>query len=99
MTEGNDQDAIDWLAEHTGQARDAIEEGFEKGRLRRRAVVTELVEAGMVGRELLGMVVRLTGLPPDEARQLIAVEAPGAVEEPTAGDQPGSVKEDRGGPL
>ena len=97
MTEGNDQEAIDWLAEQTGQSRDAIEKGFEKGRLRRRAVVTELVEAGIVGPSLLEMVVRLTGLPPDEARQLIAVEAPEGLEEPAAGDQPGSVEEDRGG--
>ena len=96
MTEGNDQEAIDWLAEQTGQSRDAIEQGFEKGRLRRRAVVTELVEAGIVGPALLEMVVRLTGFPPDEARQLIAVEAPGALEDPAAGDHPGNV-EDRGG--
>jgi hypothetical protein len=97
VTEGNDQDAIDWLAERTGQTRDAIEKGFEEGRLRRRFVVTEIVEAGIVGPLLLEMVVRLTGLTPDEARQLIAAEAPGAVEEPAAGDQPGSVEGDRGG--
>ena len=97
MTESNDREALDWLAEQTGQSRDAIEKGFEKGRLRRRAVVTELVEAGIVGPLLVDMVVRLTGFPPDEARQLIAVEAPEALEEPAADDQPGSVTEDHGG--
>jgi hypothetical protein len=38
--------------------------------------VFELVDAGFTGRELVEMVVALTGLPTREARELIAAEAP-----------------------
>ena len=68
---GADEDEIAWLIEQTGQSREEVERGLQEGRLRRRRVVTELVEAGLQGEELLRMVVRLTGLPEDEARRLI----------------------------
>lgn len=53
-----------------------MERGLEEGRLRRRAIVAELIDAGLQGRELLDMVVRLTGLPEEEAGTLIAAESP-----------------------
>jgi hypothetical protein len=74
---GADENEIAWLIEQTGQSREEVERGLQEGRLRRRAVVTELLEAGLHGAELLQMVVRLTGLPEDEARRLIAAESSG----------------------
>jgi hypothetical protein len=77
MIEEGEQETAGWLAEHTGLDLDEVEKGLEEGRLRRHAIVLELVEAGLTGRELVGMVVALTGLPAREARELIAAEAPG----------------------
>ena len=72
---GTGEDEIAWLVEQTGQSREEVERGLHEGRLRRRAVVTELLDAGVQGKELLQMVVRLTGLPEDEARRLIEAES------------------------
>jgi len=77
MIDERDQETVGWLAEHTGLDLAEVEKGLETGRLRRHAVVFELVDAGLAGRELVEMVVALTGLPPVEARELIAEEAPG----------------------
>ena len=77
MIEDGEQETVGWLAEHTDLDPDEVEKGLEEGRLRRHAVVFELVDAGLTGRELVAMVVALTGLPPREARELIAAEAPG----------------------
>ena len=76
MTEEGEQETVGWLADQTGLDPEAVEKGLEEGRLRRHAVVCELVEAGYTGRELVELVVSLTGLPASEARELIAVEAP-----------------------
>jgi streptomycin 6-kinase len=76
MIEEGEQETVGWLAEHTDLQPDEVEKGLEEGRLRRQAVVFELVDAGLTGRELLEMVVALTGLPAREARELIATEAP-----------------------
>lgn len=73
---GADEDETSWLAQQTGQSRAEVERGLEEGRLRRRAIVAELIDAGLQGRELLDMVVRLTGLPEEEAGTLIAAESP-----------------------
>jgi hypothetical protein len=61
-----------WLAARTGTSVDQAERGLEEGERRREFVVDELVEAGVTGAELLGLVVRLTGLGEAEARGLIA---------------------------
>jgi hypothetical protein len=76
MIDEREEETVDWLAEHTGLDLDEVEKGLEEGRLRRHVVVAELVDAGYTGRELVEMVVALTGLPPREARELIAAEAP-----------------------
>lgn len=75
MIEEGEQETVGWLAEQTGLDPDEVEKGLEEGRLRRQAVVFELVDAGLTGRELVEMVVALTGLPEPEARELIAAEA------------------------
>ena len=77
MTE-DEQEAVGWLAEHTGLDLEEVERGLEEGNRRRQAVVRELVEAGYTGRELVALVASLTGLPPREARELILAEAPAA---------------------
>jgi hypothetical protein len=76
MIEEGEQETVGWLAEHTGLDADEVEKGLEEGRLRRHAVVFELVDAGYTGRELIGLVGALTGLPASEARALIAAESP-----------------------
>ena len=76
MTEEGEQEAVGWLVEHTELDTEEVEKGLEEGRRRREAVVFELVDAGLIGRELVEMVVALTGLPAHEARELIAVQAP-----------------------
>ncbi len=76
MIEEGEQETVGWLADHTGLDPAEVEKGLEEGRLRRHAVVFELVDAGLTGQELVAMVVALTGLPVLEARELIAAEAP-----------------------
>ena len=76
MSEEGEQETVGWLADHTDLDQSQVEKGLEEGRLRRKAVVFELVDAGLTGRELVDMVVALTGLPAREARELIAAEAP-----------------------
>ena len=46
--EGADE-TVGWLAEHTDLELDEVEKGLEEGRLRRHAVVFELVDAGYTG--------------------------------------------------
>ena len=70
-----DEDEIAWLVEQTGQSREEVERGLQEGSLRRRSVVSELLDAGLRGEELLQMVVRLTGFPEEEARKLIEAES------------------------
>jgi len=67
-------DEIRWLAETTGLDVGEVEAGFEAGERRRKIVVDELLEAGIEGPELLDLVIRLTGLPREEAVELIAAE-------------------------
>jgi hypothetical protein len=76
--EGEEEEAVGWLVEHTELDTEEVEKGLEEGRLRREAVVFELVDAGLTGDELLKMVVALTGLPASEARELIATQVPEA---------------------
>ena len=76
MTEEGEEEAVGWLVEHTELDTEEVEKGLEEGRRRREAVVFELVDAGLTGRELVEMVVALTGLPAHEARELIAAQAP-----------------------
>ena len=66
------RDLAGWLAERTHADVREIEAGLEEGRRRRELVVTELVEAGLSGPELLSFVVHITGLPASEGRSLIA---------------------------
>jgi len=77
IQEGADE-TTGWLADHTDLDQTEVERGLEEGRLRRAAVVFELIDAGYTGRELVELVVSLTGLPAREARELIAAEAPDA---------------------
>jgi len=77
-------DEIRWLAETTGLDVREVQEGFEKGDLRRKVVVDELLEAGIEGQELLELVIRLTGLPRAEAIGLIAAERATGEHEPEA---------------
>jgi non-ribosomal peptide synthetase component F len=72
-----DQDLAAWLAARTGSPVDEVARGLEEGTRRRDFVVEELLEAGLTGGELLGLVVRLTGLDEAEARELIAAHQPG----------------------
>ena len=74
MTEEGEEEAVGWLVEHTELDTEEVEKGLEEGRRRREAVVFELVDAGLTGRELVEMVVALTGLPAHEARELIATQ-------------------------
>jgi hypothetical protein len=67
-------DEIRWLAETTGLDEREVEAGFEAGDRRRKIVVDELLEAGLEGPELLDLVIRLTGLPREQAAGLIAAE-------------------------
>ena len=76
MTDEGEHETVGWLVEHTGLEPTEVEKGLEEGRLRRNRVVFELVDAGFTGRELVEMVVALTGLPARQARELIAAEAP-----------------------
>lgn len=69
-----DADEIRWIAETTGLDVREVEAGFEKGALRRKIVVDELLEAGIEGPELVDFVMRLTGLLRHEALELIAAE-------------------------
>jgi hypothetical protein len=81
-------DEIRWLAETTGLDAREVEAGLAEGDLRRRVVVDELIEAGISGPELLELVMRLTGLPRDEAVELIAAERATGEHEPEAQRQP-----------
>ena len=67
-----DEDLAAWLAAESGTPLDQVTRGLEEGTRRREFVVEELLEAGVTGAELLGLVVRLTGLDEAEARELIA---------------------------
>jgi hypothetical protein len=69
-----DAELAAWLASRTGASRDEIERQLTQGAERRSFVVAELLEAGLVGDELLDLVVRLTGLDEARARALIAQE-------------------------
>ena len=84
-----DPDDIRWIAETTGLDVDEVAAGFEKGDLRRKVVVDELLEAGIDGAELVDLVMRLTGLPRHEALELIAAERATAEHEPNAPPPPG----------
>jgi hypothetical protein len=77
-------DEIRWLAETTGLDVRDVEAGLAEGDLRRRVVVDELIEAGLAGPELLDLVMRLTGLPRDDAIELIAAERATGKHEPEA---------------
>jgi hypothetical protein len=77
-------DEIRWLAETTGLDVREVEAGLAEGDLRRRVVVDELIEAGLAGPELLDLVMRLTGLPRDDAIELIAAERATGEHEPEA---------------
>ena len=77
-------DEIRWLAETTGLDVRDVEAGLAEGDLRRKVVVDELIEAGLAGPELLDLVMRLTGLPRDEAIELIAAERATGGHEPEA---------------
>ena len=77
-------DEIRWLAETTGLDAREVAAGLAEGDLRRRVVVDELIEAGVSGPELLELVMRLTGLPRDEAVELIAAERATGEHEPEA---------------
>jgi hypothetical protein len=77
-------DEIRWLAETTGLDVSDVEAGFAEGDLRRKVVVDELLEAGLAGPELLDLVMRLTGLPRDDAIALIAGERATGEHEPEA---------------
>ena len=77
-------DEIRWLAETTGLDVRDVEAGLAEGDLRRKVVVDELIEAGLTGPELLDLVMRLTGLPRDEAIELIAAERATGEHEPEA---------------
>ncbi|HLM34266.1 MAG TPA: hypothetical protein VK278_00670 [Gaiellaceae bacterium] len=79
-----DPEEIRWLAETTGLDVREVQEGFEKGDLRRKVVVDELLEAGLEGQELLELVIRLTGLSRAEAIRLIAAERATGEHEPEA---------------
>jgi hypothetical protein len=79
-----ERDEIRWLAETTGLDVREVEAGFEEGERRRRVVVDELLEAGLEGQELLDLVIRLTGLPLEEAVELIAAERETGEHEPEA---------------
>ena len=81
-------DEIRWLAETTGLDVRDVEAGLAEGDLRRKVVVDELIEAGLTGPELLDLVMRLTGLPQDEAIALIAAERATGEHEPEAQPPP-----------
>jgi hypothetical protein len=76
IIEQGEEESVGWLVEHTELDTEEVEKGLEEGRLRREAVVFELVDAGLTGPELVQMVVALTGLPAGEARELIAAQVP-----------------------
>ena len=84
-----DPDDIRWIAETTGLDVAEVAAGFEKGDLRRKVVVDELLDAGIEGAELVDLVMRLTGLPRDEALELIAAERAAGAHEPDASPPPG----------
>ena len=67
-----DAELAEWLAARTGMPLDQVERSLEEGARRREFVVSELLEAGVRGGELLELVVRLTGLDDAGARALIA---------------------------
>jgi hypothetical protein len=81
---GVHQEEIRWLAETTGVDVREVEAGFEKGNLRRKIVVDELLEAGFEGQSLVEFVMRITGLPREEAVELIAAERETGEHEPEA---------------
>jgi hypothetical protein len=64
-------DVILWLADATGEDSTHVAAELELGERRRVFVVDELADAGYAGAELLGYVMRLTGLDEREARGLI----------------------------
>lgn len=68
----HDAEAAAWLAERTDTSLEEVERSLDEGARRREFVVVELIEAGVTGRELLELVVRLTGLDDASARALIA---------------------------
>jgi hypothetical protein len=67
----SDEELAEWLSEHTQVDLREVEAGLEEGRRRREFVVSELIDAGYEGDELLVLVVHLTGLTLGEARALI----------------------------
>ena len=71
-----DAELARWLAQHTDTDVRDVEAGLEDGRRRRDFVVSELLDAGYEGDELVVLTVHLTGLPLDDARALIARHLP-----------------------
>ncbi|MGZ4333201.1 MAG: hypothetical protein ACXVRJ_02865 [Gaiellaceae bacterium] len=71
-----DESVVEFLAHATGTPADQVEEELMVGARRRAFVVDELTEAGLTGAELLGAVIRLTGLDDAQARRLLQEHAP-----------------------
>lgn len=71
-----DDDVVAYLASATGAEPAAVADELERGARRRAFVVDELLEAGLRGPQLLGAVVRLTGLDERQARELVRVHLP-----------------------
>lgn len=69
---GVDHEIAAWLAAQTKTDAAQVEAELEAGERRRASVADELIDSGFTGSELLGLVVRLTGLEAAEARALIA---------------------------
>jgi hypothetical protein len=79
----SDRDPAAWLAAATGKDAADVAAELEEGARRRTFVVNELIEAGFRDRELLDLVMRLTGLDTAQASELInacerLVESPAA---------------------
>jgi hypothetical protein len=68
----SDRDPAAWLAAATGEDAADVAAELEVGARRRTFVVNELLEAGYHDRELLDLVMRLTGLDTAQASALIS---------------------------
>ena len=74
---GVEQGLAPWLAEATHMDPEQVARELEEGQRRREFVVNELIEAGFTGGALLDGVMRLTGVPSGEARELIVAHPDG----------------------
>jgi hypothetical protein len=87
-----DHDLATWLAATTGDDVQHVEQELYEGERRRVFVVDELIDAGFMGSELLGLTLRLTGLATAEGAALIEERAGLAA---AAAKQPEAPKRDR----